>query len=104
MPGDTIRTGDTGAEVRRLQQVLSDAGFDPGPVDGVFGRSTAAAVSAFQRGVGLPASGVVDVTTAASFRPTRPSDAPPLLRRNPVNPYQRHLLSDYRPATREAVS
>lgn len=43
-----LRQGDRGAEVRALQQFLADNGFDPGPIDGIFGPLTAAAVRAFQ--------------------------------------------------------
>ena len=34
--------------VKEIQRALSEAGFDPGPIDGVFGHNTTAAVSAFQ--------------------------------------------------------
>ncbi len=45
------RLGDTGAEVTAIQQVLTDLGFEPGPVDGVFGPSTELAVRSFQSSV-----------------------------------------------------
>jgi peptidoglycan hydrolase-like protein with peptidoglycan-binding domain len=44
-PGDTdLHRGDTGATVRDVQVALNAHGFDPGPVDGVFGASTEQAV------------------------------------------------------------
>jgi hypothetical protein len=46
-------------DVRLLQTVLAKAGFDPGPVDGVYGYETAAAVRRFQKERGLEADGMV---------------------------------------------
>ncbi|GAW93667.1 peptidoglycan-binding protein LysM [Calderihabitans maritimus] len=46
-----------------LQLLLTRAGFDPGPIDGIFGPRTEAAVKAFQRQKGLPVTGVVDTNT-----------------------------------------
>ncbi|WP_228703009.1 peptidoglycan-binding domain-containing protein, partial [Marinobacter gelidimuriae] len=42
---------------RQAQQLLTDLGYDPGPVDGVYGRRTAAAVKAFQRAQGKAVDG-----------------------------------------------
>jgi peptidoglycan hydrolase-like protein with peptidoglycan-binding domain len=44
----SLTVGDTGEDVRRLQARLNELGFDVGPVDGVFGENTRAAVWAFQ--------------------------------------------------------
>jgi peptidoglycan hydrolase-like protein with peptidoglycan-binding domain len=35
--------------VREIQQALKDKGFDPGGIDGVWGRKTIAAVKQFSR-------------------------------------------------------
>lgn len=43
-----IPYGSRGESVRFLQQLLAARGFDPGGIDGIFGRKTAAALSAFQ--------------------------------------------------------
>ncbi len=43
-----IRSGDTGKAVSDLQRRLALLRYDPGPVDGVFGRRTHSAVKAFQ--------------------------------------------------------
>jgi len=40
-----------------IQQLLSDLGYDPGPVDGKPGRRTRAAIRAFQESEGLTADG-----------------------------------------------
>ena len=59
----TLREGDSGANVRALQQALVDAGYDVGGVDGQFGGHTASAVEAFQRDHGLSDDGVVGPRT-----------------------------------------
>ena len=48
----------TGGDVRALQQDLAAAGFDPGPVDGIFGQRTGAAVRAFQTHANLVVDGI----------------------------------------------
>jgi N-acetyl-anhydromuramyl-L-alanine amidase AmpD/peptidoglycan hydrolase-like protein with peptidoglycan-binding domain len=58
-----LRRGSTGAEVKSLQQKLKDVNCDPGPIDGIFGPLTEAAVKKFQGQVSLPVTGVVDVPT-----------------------------------------
>jgi murein L,D-transpeptidase YcbB/YkuD len=54
----------TGDPVRKIQQALKAAGFDPGVIDGEFGPHTSAAVVAFQLASGLIADGEVGPTTA----------------------------------------
>lgn len=46
-----------------IQQKLIDAGFDPGPVDGVWGQKTLDAVVAFQKAKGLTPDGIVGPVT-----------------------------------------
>jgi peptidoglycan hydrolase-like protein with peptidoglycan-binding domain len=53
-----LRLGDRGSEVVRLQQELRQRGFNPGRVDGIFGRQTEDAVIRFQRSRGLFPDGV----------------------------------------------
>jgi uncharacterized protein (TIGR02594 family) len=68
--------------VRRIQQVLKSKGFDPGEVDGIWGRNTIAAVKQFQKQQGLEVDGIVGPqTTAALFGDTPDTPAPvePLL-------------------------
>ena len=43
-----MKRGDTGMFVSALQTTLAEAGYDPGPVDGIYGPKTEAAVKAFQ--------------------------------------------------------
>jgi peptidoglycan hydrolase-like protein with peptidoglycan-binding domain/DNA invertase Pin-like site-specific DNA recombinase len=50
-------------KVKRLQRELRRKGLRPGPIDGLFGPRTEAAVVRLQRRQGLPAMGVVDART-----------------------------------------
>lgn len=50
-----------------VQKALKDAGFDPGPIDGIWGPRTRAAVVAFQRARGLIADGIVGPQTRAAL-------------------------------------
>ncbi len=55
-----------GVDVAQLQTALAAVGFPPGPIDGVFGPKTRAAVIAFQQKVNITADGIVGpVTTQA---------------------------------------
>ncbi len=44
-------------DIRRGQQLLAERGFDPGPIDGIVGPRTRAAVAAFQDAQSLPVTG-----------------------------------------------
>jgi hypothetical protein len=46
-------TNTTSDVVRKLQTALRDAGYDPGAIDGILGKSTMAAVNAYQKANGL---------------------------------------------------
>jgi len=46
-----------GADVRQAQTLLTELGYEPGPVDGQMGHRTVAAIKAFQRREGLTADG-----------------------------------------------
>ena len=49
--------------VAQLQQALTDLGFYSGPIDGRYSAATIEAVRAFQRDLGVPETGVIDVAT-----------------------------------------
>src|SRR6185312_9693912 len=51
-----------------LQNDLQRAGYDPGPIDGVYGPETAAAVVQLQADSGLPETGFVDEATARALQ------------------------------------
>ncbi|MFO7274801.1 MAG: N-acetylmuramoyl-L-alanine amidase [Bacillota bacterium] len=74
-----LRQGDRGWAVRVLQQQLKALGFDPGPIDGIFGPKTEAAVKAFQRAAGIAVDGVVGPVTWSHLkaRKSTPSAPPP---------------------------
>lgn len=55
--------GSTGYDVTQLQSSLKLLGYDPGPIDGIFGPKTEAAVIQFQKGNGLVADGIVGSIT-----------------------------------------
>lgn len=69
--------GEKSANVASLQQLLINLGIPvKGGADGAFGPVTQAAVTAFQRAQGLPATGVVDLRTAL-FLGLIPGATPP---------------------------
>ena len=63
--GDKAQEGPAKAstQVRSAQQALMDKGYNPGPVDGLMGPRTKAAVTDFQRKEGLEANGSLDMQT-----------------------------------------
>ncbi|VFM95267.1 MAG: Putative peptidoglycan binding domain-containing protein [Candidatus Kentron sp. G] len=48
-------TNMTVSRISDIQRALKEAGYDPGPIDGIAGHRTMAAVNAFQKDKGLPA-------------------------------------------------
>ena len=63
----TLRQGSKGTQVRVLQWLLNENGFDAGKVDGSFGPNTLKAVKAYQESKGLSVDGVVGNDTWASL-------------------------------------
>lgn len=59
----TLSIGSRGASVAQLQELLRNAGFDPGPIDGIFGSRTQSAVIAFQKSKNLVPDGIVGIMT-----------------------------------------
>jgi peptidoglycan hydrolase-like protein with peptidoglycan-binding domain len=59
------KRGDRGPHVTELQMYLTFSSFWMGQPDGAFGHLTQQAVMAFQKYVGLPASGAADARTVA---------------------------------------
>ena len=57
----------TGPLILAIQKHLAVAGFDPGPIDGISGGRTTAAIRAFQSAVGLPDDGVPSVCLLQSL-------------------------------------
>jgi peptidoglycan hydrolase-like protein with peptidoglycan-binding domain len=67
-PGAGYRTAAGSERVRRVQRDLRRLGYRPGPVDGLFGPRTKAAVQWFQMKYGLRPSGTVDSATLGDLR------------------------------------
>lgn len=59
----TLRNGSKGTQVKVLQFLLNEKGFDCGSVDGIWGKKTLAAVKAYQKAKGLDVDGVVGKNT-----------------------------------------
>jgi hypothetical protein len=69
-PAPEIDDGDdvvtvTPAIMRKVQQALVNAGFNPGPVDGVSGAKTVSAIESFQKQNGIPAGKITKKTLRA---------------------------------------
>jgi hypothetical protein len=62
-----LRNGSRGTQVKVLQYLLIDAGFDCDKVDGIVGKNTVAAVKAFQTAHSLTADGIVGAKTWAKL-------------------------------------
>lgn len=73
------RPFQAGPTVLHLQQTLLDLGFSPGPLDGIYGPRTAAAVAALQQHANLVPDGRVGPRTLAALAE--------LLQRPPHAPY-----------------
>ncbi len=58
-------TNMTQANVLEIQKALKAKGFDPGPLDGIYGRETGSAVNAFQVAQNLPKGGLTYETISA---------------------------------------
>lgn len=58
-----LTQGDRGEEVRDLQQRLEQLGYDPGPLDGIYGPRTADALMQFQASVYLEVTGDLNQLT-----------------------------------------
>jgi hypothetical protein len=67
-PGTTLKPGDSGTEVKKLQRALTALGFAPGKADGSYGPTTKKAVTDFQTAQGLTADGIVGPKTLAALR------------------------------------
>jgi len=66
-PNDTLIYGSRGTVVSDLQSTLKSLGYNPGPVDGIFGGLTLAAVEVFQSARGLTVDGKVGPATKGAL-------------------------------------
>jgi g-D-glutamyl-meso-diaminopimelate peptidase len=65
---ETLSLNSRGPYVKLVQSLLARIGYDPGPVDGVFGPQTQRAVISFQRDNGLTPDGIVGPITWGYFQ------------------------------------
>ncbi|GGK33353.1 hypothetical protein GCM10010965_27780 [Caldalkalibacillus thermarum] len=61
--GEILRRGDRGAKVRDLQRLLAERGYQPGPIDGIYGPLTEAAVRRAQRDLNIAVDGIAGPQT-----------------------------------------
>ena len=66
-PGGTLGEADRAALVKKIQTLLAEQGFDPGPADGLAGARTQDAVKAYQRENGIAATGQIDGALVAAL-------------------------------------
>ena len=62
------RAMPSGGDARAAQQALAQAGYDPGPADGVWGAQSVRAAREYQRANNLVATGRLDRATMAALR------------------------------------
>lgn len=74
----TIRQGDRGEDVKKMQEILIRDGFNVGSTgaDGIFGKNTKAAVVDFQKANGLAADGICGPRTWEKLLETAPAPEP----------------------------
>ncbi|MTI49604.1 MAG: LysM peptidoglycan-binding domain-containing protein [Firmicutes bacterium] len=65
----TLKIGSRGTDVMEMQALLAKIGYNPGPIDGVFGAQTQQAVVTFQRDYGLVPDGVIGPNTFRALEP-----------------------------------
>jgi N-acetylmuramoyl-L-alanine amidase len=68
----TLKVGSKGTAVSELQAALKLLGYYSGAVDGVYGKTTASAVSKFQQAAGLTPDGVAGESTWQRLFPATP--------------------------------
>jgi peptidoglycan hydrolase-like protein with peptidoglycan-binding domain len=73
---DVLSVGSSGQEVRELQDLLREKGYDPAASDGVFGPRTLSAVITFQKDHKLWVDGLVGSATLNALRAAPPADDP----------------------------
>jgi peptidoglycan hydrolase-like protein with peptidoglycan-binding domain len=64
----TLRVGNTGSQVKYLQDILNQIGYGPLTADGIFGSKTEVAVKKFQKAFSLTVDGIVGSKTWAALQ------------------------------------
>ncbi|CAD5917834.1 hypothetical protein PCC9214_00460 [Planktothrix tepida] len=60
---ESVRKGDKGTKVEKIQNLLKNRGYDPGVIDGAFGTGTETALIKFQQTKQLEADGIAGLKT-----------------------------------------
>lgn len=94
-----LRTGSEGGAVSELQAVLKLLGYYTGTVDGVYGESTAIAVTQFQRAAGIAADGIVGPATWQRLFPQTAAPPPSPSVATPSNTNSETPAATSQPAT-----
>jgi peptidoglycan hydrolase-like protein with peptidoglycan-binding domain len=66
-PTTTLKPGDTGAQVKKLQRALVELGYAVGTIDGDYGTATKTALAQFQTASHLTADGVFGPATRTAL-------------------------------------
>ena len=74
---NTAQTKFSSRDVREVQMLLTELGYQPGPVDGSYGLRTGSAVKDFQRNFGIAQDGLIDknLLSALKIAAKKKSDA-----------------------------
>lgn len=75
-PTTPLKNGSQSTKVKDTQLYLKAWNFNPGPIDGIFGSLTEAAVIAFQKSRGLTENGIVESITWKALISSPPPEAP----------------------------
>jgi hypothetical protein len=67
LPTQALKSGDTGVQVKRLQQALAAVGYSPGKIDSHYGPATKRALEKFQTAKKLTVDGVLGPKTLAAL-------------------------------------
>ncbi|MGD8961897.1 MAG: ankyrin repeat domain-containing protein [Desulfobacterales bacterium] len=68
----TAHAASSSDDVYQAQKKLKELGYDPGAIDGIWGRKTTLAIKRFQREKGLPVTGQLDQQTRAELIDRKP--------------------------------
>lgn len=68
---DSLKVGDSGENVKRLQRRLKELGFYSGPISGEYGSATRGAVKNYQKKIGYSDSGTCNAATMKRLFPDK---------------------------------
>jgi len=85
-----LKPGSQGTDVSDLQKKLKELGYYDGIADGIYGASTEAAVSKFQKSVGLEADGIAAALTWERMEEAQAAKSPPKAAAATAKPPDKH--------------